>query len=167
MKKTIIFLSIFLTFFSGKMPSLIANELAADQAERTEQLIVEQQEQLVADQFDYQNFNHGYYPNCDRCGCNPCGCPGGCSAAEPSAPDQLPPPTPPPASDCSSPCEVPPPVPAQCVPPPCAPAPCAASVGKKDCCISVWAIGIAIAALCAAAAIIVSSGNGHASSPSP
>jgi len=118
MKKAFVFVSVFLVFLSGLNGKLLP---------------------LFAAQYDYQNYNHGYYPECDRCGCNPCCC-GETSVAE-SAPDQLPPPTPPP---CSTPCE----------------APCAAATCGTGCGMSMCALGIAIAALCAAAAIIVSSGNG-------
>lgn len=116
MKRALLLLAVVLTFFHGKSYPLFAA------------------------QYDYQNYNHGYYPECDCCGCNPCCC--GETVAE-SAPDQLPPPTPAP---CSKPCE----------------SPCAASVCGTGCGISMYALGIGIAALCAAAVIIISSGNGSA-----
>ncbi|NGX55752.1 MAG: hypothetical protein KR126chlam2_01394 [Chlamydiae bacterium] len=75
--------------------------------------------------YDYQNYNHGY---CPECSCTPCECQ---------------------SADQSSPC-----------PPACDP--CASACGA-DCGISMCALGIGLAALAAAAAIIVSSGNGSTS----
>lgn len=128
MRKIITFLAIFLALFSGKNTSVLNTP-------------------LFAAQFDYQNFNHGYCPTCDKCGCNPCSC---CPTPSSETTDQLPQPTPPPASPCNTGCNT------------ACDNPCAASVNGTQCGISICAIGIAVAAIAAAAAIIISSGNGHA-----
>lgn len=172
---------------------------------------------LLAEQFDYQNYNHGYYPTCERCHRNPCQCqnrpgmgainapprpPGSCPEgycgsagdgtpcdgaspcyypAQPScgipaytspintaAPcgQQCEEPADPPASNTEKTCDpCQPPGQAPCGQAPCAEAPCEkpcdpAPVCGTDCGISICALGIGLAALAAAAAIIVSSGNG-------
>lgn len=97
---------------------------------------------------DYQNYNHGY---CPECSCYPCCCQGGSCDAAPT--------------DCAAPCAQPTPCAAPCnVPTPCAP--CAPVCGT-ECGISICAIGIAIAAVAAAGAIIIASSNGGSSSHLP
>src|ERR1700722_2803627 len=106
--------------------------------------------------FDYQNYNHGY---CPQCSCCPCKCNG--PVPQPCAPCGNAPCAPcgeAPCAPCApAPCA--PCAPAPCAPP-CGPQPCAPACGV-DCGISLCAIGVAVAALVAAAVIIVSSGNGH------
>lgn len=95
---------------------------------------------------NYQNYNHGY---CPECNCAPCGC------AQPPAPVPAPPPG-----------AVPPPPPAACAPcqqQPCSPCDPCAPVCGAECGVSICAIGVGIAALAAAAAIIVASGSGSSS----
>lgn len=106
---------------------------------------------------DYQNYNHGY---CPECNCYPCRCDGTCPPTEdnpnpcPSCPSgkcsagELPPP---PVGDGEKKeCNV-------CKQPnPCDPAP----VCGTNCGISLCWVGLAIAGVAAAAAIIVTSNNG-------
>ncbi len=79
---------------------------------------------------DYQNYNHGYCPDCN---CSPCKC-GACESSDPAAP-----------STCAK-------------PNPCAPP---ATTCATECGISLWCIGIGLAALITAAVLIVGSNNGH------
>src|SRR5262245_9607833 len=108
---------------------------------------------------DYQNYNHGYCPDCN---CHPCKCnsqaetvgaPACASVAAPPAcapatPAPCAPVTPAPCAPCKAPCEK---------PEPCAPAPVCAT----NCGISLCWIGLGLAVVATAAAIIVSSNNGR------
>lgn len=117
--------------------------------------------------FEYQNYNHGY---CPECHCSPCRCGLGGFGPMPPPP---PPPVPPTAAyagpDCNS-GQCPPqprceavPQPEQPIPPavaqpcqkPCAPA-CGAACG-----VSITTLGVVVAAIAIAAVIIVTSGNGR------
>lgn len=80
---------------------------------------------------DYQNYNHGY---CPECSCYPCRCDVPCPEEAPCDPCPVP-------NPCN-PCD------------PCAP------VCGTECGVSICAIGIGLAAVAAAAAIIIASGNG-------
>ncbi len=106
--------------------------------------------------FDYQNYNHGYCPDCNYC---PCRCGGGScpnnSCETPAPYPQDPPPCPP-----GAPCGTPTPCAAPCAPAPCDPCDPCAPVCGTECGISVCAIVVGIAALAAAAAIIICSSNG-------
>jgi hypothetical protein len=91
---------------------------------------------------DYQNYNHGYCPSCN---CYPCRCAELDPAESPCAP-------------CNPPPVAPPNAPKPCVKPdPCNPAP----VQACNCGISLWWVGLGIAGLAAAGAIIVSNNNGR------
>jgi len=119
---------------------------------------------------DYQNYNHGYCPDCSCCPCRcipvgpgPCGS-GTCDPCDSDACDpyggiaqpvgpavELPPGSPGPGP-------LPPPPPGDSACNPCAP-PCAPKCGT-ECGISVCALGIAIAAIATAAVLIICSGSG-------
>lgn len=91
---------------------------------------------------DYQNYNHGYCPDCN---CYPCKCGGGAQDSPPYPVQDAPPPA---CAPCgNAPCKK---------PDPCAPAP----VCGTNCGISLCYVGLAIAGVAAAAAIIVTSNNG-------
>lgn len=98
---------------------------------------------------DYQNYNHGYCPDCNCAPCN-CGQPPACE--DPGAPQ------------CEAPCN-PCAAGAPCAPPcdPCAP------VCGAECGISWCAIAVGVAALVAAAVIILTAGHGdgHPSTGDP
>ncbi|MBS0623392.1 MAG: hypothetical protein JSS62_02095 [Verrucomicrobia bacterium] len=99
---------------------------------------------------DYQNYNHGYCPECNYypCQCDTGYCPNvnSCSSCPNGAPPcpPEPPACPPPASTCGS----------------CNSYDPFAPVGGGMCGVSICAIAVAIAAVAAAAAIIVGSSNG-------
>lgn len=104
---------------------------------------------------DYQNYNHGYCPdcNCAPCSCTeqPAACEQPCNPCAPAAPS----PSPCVAAPSAAPCN------------PCAPAaPCAAPcdpcapVCGAECGISWCAIAVGVAALVAAAVIIFTAGHG-------
>lgn len=123
---------------------------------------------------DYQNYNHGY---CPKCNCFPCRCNAaqaevmgaevGVEGPPPPPPPpcatcaEPPPPEPPcdaPDAPCDAPCDAPDaPCDAPCdKPEPCDPAPvCATNCGINLC----W-IGLGIAVIATAGAIIVSTNNG-------
>ncbi|MCH9608948.1 MAG: hypothetical protein S4CHLAM45_03110 [Chlamydiales bacterium] len=112
--------------------------------------------------FDYQNYNHGYCPDCNYCPCR-CdveSCPSGNPSCPPQKENYTPPypkePTPCPPTESNA---------APCAPTPCATTTCdpCAPVCGAECGISVCAITVAIAAVAAAAAIIVASSNGAGS----
>jgi hypothetical protein len=100
---------------------------------------------------DYQNYNHGY---CPECNCYPCRCPtpppntaekqpcATCPNGEEPTPDAVPG-NPPTCNPCPK-------------PDPCDPAP----VCGTNCGISLWWVGLIIGGLAAAGAIIISSNNG-------
>lgn len=89
---------------------------------------------------DYQNYNHGYCPDCN---CYPCRCAENLDEALPIPPPDAAPPIPPP--------------PCAAKPDACNPAP----VCGTNCGISLWWVGLIIAGVAAAGAVIVSSNNGH------
>lgn len=93
---------------------------------------------------DYQNYNHGYCPSCSYCPCK-CDAQSGCEGQAPCNA---------PAAACAAPCEQ-----KECSP--CDPQP--RDCGYK-CGVPVCAIVVAIGALAAAAAILLSTNAG--SSPS-
>lgn len=101
---------------------------------------------------DYQNYNHGYCPDCNY---YPCRCDTGyCPDANPCptcphAEGEYQPPYPQQPDACPATCNT-----CDDVCDPCAP------VCRNSCGISICAIAIAIAAVAAAAAIIVGSSNG-------
>ncbi len=96
---------------------------------------------------DYQNYNHGY---CPECSCYPCKCDVPYYNVEPGPPPPVPPPPPPcPVPDPCSPCD------------PCAP------VCGTQCGISICAIGVAIAGVAAAAAIIIGTGGSSSTAHAP
>lgn len=108
--------------------------------------------------FDYQNYNHGYCPDCSYC---PCRCQTGacnsnsCESAPPYP--KTPPPCPP-----GTPCQAVAPCPSPCQAPcqtPCNPCDPAAPVCGSPCGISICAILVAIAAVVGAGAIIVASSS--------
>lgn len=120
---------------------------------------------------DYQNYDHGYCPDCN---CYPCRC-NAAAAAEEAGAAGLPPP---PCAACGA--AIPPGAPlppfpnpeaaaaaaataASNAPPPCKkPDPCdPAPVCATNCGISLCWIGLGIAVVATAAAIIVSSNNGR------
>lgn len=101
--------------------------------------------------FDYQNYNHGYCPDCNY---YPCRCDTGYTPC-PTCPNSTVPPAPYPqdpdacpngaCGTCNDVCDP------------------GAPVCKSTCGISICAIAVAIAAVAAAAAIIVGSSNGSGS----
>ncbi len=95
---------------------------------------------------DYQNYNHGYCPDCN---CYPCRC-----AENVDAPVPPPPPPPPPGAAAA----VPPPPASPCGPKPDACTP--ATICATNCGISLWIVGLVIAGVATAGALIVSSNNG-------
>lgn len=117
--------------------------------------------------FEYQNYNHGY---CPECHCSPCRC--GLNGGQ--GPALLPPPPPTAAYAAPGPgcpgggcppeprCEAVP-QPQQPIPPavaqPCQ-KPCAPVCGTT-CGVSITTLGVVIAAIATAAVIIVTSGNGR------
>lgn len=109
---------------------------------------------------DYQNFNHGYCPTCN---CYPCTC-----AVPPdrALQPQIPPPPPGEVPPIVPP---PPPPPGPDGPPPCGAAPCASACAPCDPCapivglkcgVSFCAVGVAIVAVVAAAAIVIATSGG-------
>lgn len=148
MKKVMSFFCIFLTAFFSLFRSAPCFASTCSRAQSNMQ--------------SYQNYNHGYIPTCENCGQSPCEC-NPCAAANSCPPCGTVPPsgaTPCNAAPCNNcngngcnscngngscdPCD-----------------PCAAVCGTQ-CGISIVAIGVALAAVIAAAAIIIASGNGSA-----
>lgn len=103
---------------------------------------------------DYQNFNHGY---CPECTCYPCKCDGAPPPGPPLPPAQ-PAPGVVPLQPGSGMATNAPPVNTCPKPDPCNPAP----VCGAQCGIPIWVLGGVIATVATAAAIIIGSNNGHA-----
>ncbi|MFZ0566052.1 MAG: hypothetical protein WAM28_07700 [Chlamydiales bacterium] len=98
---------------------------------------------------DYQNYNHGY---CPECSCYPCRCDVPYYAEPvPVSPAYAPPP-PPLGSPPPDPCPVPDPCDSACDP-------CAPTCGT-ECGLTICTVGVVIVALAATAAIVISSGEG-------
>ncbi len=110
---------------------------------------------------DYQNYNHGYCPDCNCCPCKCAG--GGCYAPQPPPPPpspNQPPPPPPPPGDPQDPIN---PQGACKKPEPCCPP---ATSTCTECGLNIVYVGLGIAAVVTAATILIGMDNGSVHSHS-